>query len=136
MSLAIAEKKFVSILDKIGEDFVKGLDEIEKYLPAAATLASLIFPADVAAITGVVNTTQLIQSSVASVQQKLAAAGTGTATGTTLAADVLTIVTPVVTQLLTEAGVKNVNSTYIQKIVTAVVSILNVQQMPAVAVAA
>jgi len=130
MSIASVEKKFVSVLDKIGEDFVKGLNEVEKYLPAAATLASLIFPADAAAITGVVNTTQLIQSAVASVQQKLAAAGAATANGSELAADVLTIVAPTVTQLLTEAGVKNVNPTYIQKIVNAVVAILNVQQAP------
>ncbi len=133
MSLASAEKKFVSVLDKIGQDFVKGLDEVEKYLPLAAKLASLIFPADSAAIAGVVNSTQLIQSAVASVQQKMAAAGAGKATGTALATDVLTIVTPAVTQLLTEAGVKNVNSTYIQNIVNAVVAILNVQQAPAAA---
>jgi len=35
--------------------------------------------------------------------------------------------------LLTEGGVKNVNSTYIQNIVNAVVAILNVQQAPAAA---
>jgi hypothetical protein len=130
MSVARVEAKFVSVLDKIGQDFVKGLNEIEKYLPAAATLASLIFPADAAAITGVVNTTQLIQSAVASVRQKLAAAGAATASGSELAADVLSIVTPAATQLLIEAGVKNVNGTYIQKIVNAVVAILNVQQAP------
>jgi hypothetical protein len=133
MSIATVEKKFVSVLDKVGQDFVKGLDEVEKYLPAAATLASMIFPGDSAAIAGVVNTTQLIQSAVASVQQKLAAAGAKTASGTALATDVLTIVTPTVTQLLTEAGVKNVNSAYIQKIVNAVVAILDVQRAPAAA---
>jgi hypothetical protein len=133
MSIATIEKKFVSVLDKVGQDFVKGLDEVEKYLPAAGALAGMIFPADTAAISGVVNTTQLIQSAVASVQQKLAAAGVKTATGTALAADVLTIVTPTVTQLLTEAGVKNVNSAYIQKIVNAVVAILDVQRAPAAA---
>ena len=133
MSVASAEEKFVSVLDKIGQDFVKGLNEIEKYLPAAATLAALIFPAEAAAITGVVNTTQLIQSAVASVRQKLAAAGAATASGSQLAADVLSIVTPAATQLLAEAGVKNVDATYIQKIVNAVVAILNVQQAPATA---
>ncbi len=133
MSVAKVEEKFVSVLDRIGLDFVKGLSEVQRYLPAAATLASLIFPADAAAIAGVVNTTQLIQSAVASVRQKLAAAGVATAAGSELAADVLTIVTPTVTQLLTEAGVKNVNSTYIQNIVNAVVAILNVQQAPAAA---
>jgi hypothetical protein len=133
MSVASAEKKFVSVLDKIGQDFVKGLDEVEHYLPAAETLASLIFPAEAAGISGVVNTTQLIQSAVASVQQKFAAAGPGKAGASALASDVLTIVTPTVTQLLTEGGVKNVNSTYIQNIVNAVVAILNVQQAPAAA---
>jgi len=124
--------EFVTIMEKIGHDFKVGLAEVQKYLPVASALASLIFPAQTAAITGVVNATELIQNTVATVEQKMAAAGAATGTGTQKAADVLTIVTPTVTQLLTEAGVK-VNATYLQSIVNAVVAILNVQQVPATA---
>lgn len=122
--------EFVTIMERIGKDFKIGLAEVQKYLPAAAALASLIFPAQTATITGVVNATELIQNAVATVEQKMAAAGAVTGTGTQKAADVLTIVTPTVTQLLTEAGVK-VNATYLQSIVNAVVAILNVQTVPA-----
>ena len=118
--------KFISIMEQIGKDALKALSEVVKYLPAAASLAAEIFPAQTAVISGVVNSVDLIQNAVVTVEQKMAAGGAATGTGTQKAADVLTIVTPVVTQLLTAEGI-TVDSAYIQGLVNAVVAILNVR---------
>ena len=117
---------FVSIMEQIGKDALKALAEIVKYLPAAAGLAAEIFPAESAAITGVVNSVDLIQNAVVTVEQKMAAANVATGTGAQKLADVLTIVTPTVTQLLTAEGI-NADTAYIQNLVNAVVAILNVR---------
>jgi hypothetical protein len=113
-------------METIGRDALKLLSEIVKYLPAAAGLAAEIFPAQSAAIAGVVNSVDLIQNAVVTVEQKMAAAGAAKGTGTQKLADVLTIVTPTVTQLLTAEGIK-VDTVYLQNIVNAVVAILNVR---------
>jgi hypothetical protein len=119
--------RFVSIMEKIGQDCLKALSEIEKYLPAAAALAIEIFPQFAAPITGIVNSTDLIQKAIVTVETKMAAAGIANGTGAQKAADVLTIVTPTVTQLLTAEGLK-VDTAYIQGIVNAVVAVLNVRE--------
>ncbi len=119
--------KFVTVMEAVGRDALKALAEIVKYLPAAAGLAAEIFPAESAAITGVVNSVDLIQNAVVTVEQKMAAAKAATGTGTQKLSDVLTIVTPTVTQLLTAEGIK-VDTTYLQGLVNAVVAILNVRE--------
>ncbi len=58
--------KFVTVMEAVGRDALKALAEIVKYLPAAAGLAAEIFPAESAAITGVVNSVDLIPSSQSS----------------------------------------------------------------------
>ena len=126
MSLATLESKIASVMEKIGKDFAIGLAEVEKYLPEVATLASLIFPQDAAPIAATVNTVGLIQNAVAVIEQKYAATGAATGTGAQKLADVLTIVTPTVTQLLATEGL-NINQTQITGIVNAVVAILNAQ---------
>lgn len=121
--------KFLTIMEAIGRDAKIILTDVEKYLPAAAGLASLLFPAQTAAIAGVVNATDLIQKAVTSVEQKYAALGNATGSGTQKAAEVISIVGPTVTQLLTAEGLP-VNSAYVQNIINAVVAVLNVQLSP------
>jgi hypothetical protein len=118
--------KFVTIMEQIGKDALKVLTEVEKYLVPAAELAAEIFPQDQAVIAGVVNSVGLIQKAVAMAEQKMAAANMQTGTGLQKAADVISIVEPTVTQLLTAEGLK-VDTVYIQKLTDAVVGILNVR---------
>ena len=133
MTLASVEKKFLTVMEAIGKDGLLALTEIERFLPGAAALATLIFPADAAAIAGVVSSTDLIEKAVAAIEQKFAGAGAPTGTGAQKLADVLNLVTPTVTQLLTQEGL-HVDTAYMTNIVNAVVAILNVQlTMPATA---
>jgi uncharacterized protein YybS (DUF2232 family) len=118
--------KFLSIMEAIGKDALKGLSEVEKYLPSAAALAAIIFPGQTATISAVVTSTDLVQKAVVAVEQKMAAAGKTTGTGSQKLSDVLTIVTPTVTQLFAQAGL-TVDQTYLTKVVNAVVAVLNVQ---------
>jgi hypothetical protein len=120
--------KFVSVMEQIGKDALKVLTEVEKYLPKAAALAALIFPAEAAPLAAVVNATDLIQKAIVLAEQKMAAAGQEKATGLQKSSDVISTVEPTVIQLLTEAGVSNVDTAYIQKIVDAVVADLNVRE--------
>jgi hypothetical protein len=123
---------FVSLMDKIGHDIKVVWADVVKYLPAASAIASLIFPAQAAAIAGVVNSVDLIQQAVATVEQKFAAAGNPAGTGPEKLAQVLSIVTPTVTQLLAAEGL-NYNTTQITNIVNIVVGILNINPAPAAA---
>jgi hypothetical protein len=118
--------KFLTVMQAIGKDAKVVLMEVEKYLPSAATLAGLLFPAQSATVAGVVSSVGLIQQAVTVIEQKYAALGAATGTGAQKLAEALAIVTPTVTQLLSAEGVP-VNSDYIQKLTNAVVAILNVQ---------
>jgi hypothetical protein len=124
--------KFVSVMELIGNDVKIAWSEVVKYLPAAAKLAELIFPAQTAVIGSAINSVDLIQQAVVTVEQKFAAAGNATGTGAQKLAQVLSIVSPTVTQLLSEEKIP-VNSAYISDIVNAVVAILNVQSSAATA---
>lgn len=121
--------KFVSLMDQIGHDIKIAWEDVVKYLPAASALAALIFPAQAASIAGVVNSVDLIQQAVATVEQKFAAMGAATGTGAQKLAQVISIVSPTVTQLLTAEGL-NYNAAQITNIVNAVVAVLNVQEAP------
>lgn len=123
--------KFVSIMEKVGHDIKVAWEDVVKYLPAASALAAVIFPGS-ATVAGVVNSVGLIQQAVATVEQKFAAAGAPTGTGAQKLAQVLSIVTPSVTQLLAAEKI-NVDQTQITNIVNAVVAVLNVQTTPAAA---
>lgn len=124
--------KFISIMEKIGHDIHVAWDEVVKYLPAASSLATLLFPGATGTVAGVVNSVALIQQAVATVEQKFAAAGAATGTGAQKLAHVVALVGPTVTDLLAKEGV-NVNQTQINAIINAVVAVLNVQttQAPA-----
>jgi len=118
--------KFLTIMQAIGRDVKLVFTEVQKYLPEAATLAKLLFPAQTAAVTGVVNAVGLIQQAVAVIEQKYAALGAASGTGAQKLAEVVAVVSPTVTQLLAAEGLP-VDQKYIQNITNAVVAILNVQ---------
>jgi hypothetical protein len=122
--------KFISLMEKIGADIKLAWSDVVKYLPAAASLAGILFPAQVATISGVVNSVDLIQQAVATVEQKFAAMGAATGTGPQKLAQVISIVGPSVTELLTKEGL-TYNSTQINNIINAVVAVLNVNQVAA-----
>lgn len=115
-------------MTKVGEDIKIGWEDVVKYLPEASAIASLIFP-QAAAIPAVVNSIDLIQQAVATVEQKFKAAGAPTGTGTQKLAQVLAIVGPVVTQLLASEKI-TVDNTFLTNIINAVVAILNVSAAP------
>ncbi len=117
---------FISVMDKIGEDIKVVFEDVMKYLPGASELAALIFPKAASTIASVVNVAGIVQTTVALIEQKYSAAQINTTSGAAKLADVLQIVTPIVTQELASAGLPNDN-TYITNIVNAVVAILNVQ---------
>lgn len=118
--------RFVSIMEQIGIDCLKALSFVEKYLPEVAVLVETLFPGQTAVADGIVNSVSLIQKAVVTIEQKMAAGGAAAGTGTQKLADVVSIVSPTVTQLLTAEGLK-VDTAYIQKLTNAVVDILNVQ---------
>jgi hypothetical protein len=126
---------FTGVLEAIGKGFEKGLQWAVEYAVPVEKLAGLLFPAIAPATTVVADATSLVQTAVLLVEQKYAAAGVQNGTGTQKLAEVTLLTGPVVTQLLTQAGIP-VSASYIQSLVSAVVGILNVQAMPATATVA
>jgi hypothetical protein len=126
---------FTGVLEAIGKGFEKGLQWAVEYAVPVEKLAGLLFPAIAPATTVVADATSLVQTAVLLVEQKYAAAGVQNGTGTQKLAEVALLTGPVVTQLLTQAGIP-VSAAYIQGLVSAVVAILNVQTMPATALVA
>jgi hypothetical protein len=122
-------KKFISILDFVGQEAEKGLVFAVKYAVPVASLVSLIFPAVAPEATGAVTALNLIQNAVLEVKAKSAALPTNL-TPAQMLADELQLVEPAVIQLLATEKI-TVNSAQVQNIVQAVVAILNTQ--PAVA---
>ena len=120
--------KLLTVMEAIGRDALKALTWVEQYLPKVEELAGLIFPAQVALLTPVINTTNLILKAVTLAEQKMAAGSAQTGTGIQKSADVLSTIEPTVIQLLSQAGLSNVDRTYIQKIIDAVVADLNVRE--------
>src|SRR5437868_4866441 len=54
------QMSFKSIMVRIGEDIKKSFEEVIKYLPAASSLATLIFPGQAGAIAAAVTSIDLI----------------------------------------------------------------------------
>jgi hypothetical protein len=123
---------FIGVLTAIGKGFEKGLQWAATYAVPVEKLVGMLFPAAAPLTTGIADATSLIQTAVLLVEQKYAAAGMQSGTGTQKLAEVTLLAGPAVTQLLTLAGVP-VSSSYVQSLVSAVVAILNVQAMPATA---
>jgi hypothetical protein len=120
---------FTSVLVAIGKDFEKGLKWAFTYAIPVEKLVATLFPAAAPIATGLADATTLLQSAVLMVEQKYAAANMQSGTGAQKLAEVLQLTEPIVTRLLTEAGIA-ASTAYIQSLVSAVVAILNVQTMP------
>jgi hypothetical protein len=124
---------FTTIFSWIAKEEKVIYADIIKYAPPVAKIAELLFPGEATAIaagtSAVLDATTLIQNAVLMVEQKYAASGVATGTGVQKSAEVLTLTSAAVTSLLTSAGVTAPTTAYIQSLVTAVVSILNVQQI-------
>lgn len=123
---------FTSVLEAIGKGFAKGLQWAITYAIPVEKLVATLFPAAAPVATGLADATALIQKAVLLVEQKYAAAGVQSGTGAQKLAEVIALASPVVTQLLSQAGIP-ASTAYIQNLVNAVVAILNVQAMPAAA---
>lgn len=123
---------FVSVLEAVGKDFVKGLKWALTYAVPVERLVGLIFPTSAPVVAEAIDATTLIQSAVVLVEQKYAAAGVQSGTGEQKLAEVLLLVGQAVTSLLAKAGI-TATSDYVANLVSAVVAILNVQGMPAAA---
>jgi len=120
---------FIGVLEAVGKGFEKGLKWALTYAVPVEKLVALLFPAALPAVTAAVDATTLIQNAVLLVEQKFAASGTQSGTGAQKLAEVVLLTQGAVTSLLEKAGV-TVSASYLENLVTAVVSILNVQQMP------
>jgi hypothetical protein len=123
---------FTGVLEEIGKGFEKGLKWAVAYAIPVEKLVALLFPAAAPVATGVADATALVQTAVLMVEQKYAAAGVQNGTGAQKLAEVMLLAAPVVSQLLTQAGIA-ASTSYIQSLVSAVVAVLNVQPMPATA---
>jgi hypothetical protein len=118
---------FISVLEDVGKGFMKGLNWAVSYAIPVEKLVALLFPQVQPVAAGVVSATTLIQTAVLQVEQKYAASGVQSGTGTQKLAEVLLLAGDAVTSLLAESGIQ-ADSNYISSLVSAVVSILNVQQ--------
>jgi len=120
--------KLVSVMEAIGKDAQKGLVYVVKYLPQAAALAEILFPAEAPAIAAgemtAVNVTALIQSAVAEVEAKAKLIPTGM-TGLQKSADVLQIVTQTVIAELATLKI-TAGTAYVQSLVNVICAILNI----------
>ena len=126
---------FVSVLETIGKGFAKGLQWAVEYAVPVEKLVGLLFPAAAPVANEVADATSLIQTAVLLVEQKYAASGAQSGTGAQKLAEVMLLTEQSVTALLAKAGITT-DSTYIAKVVSAVVAILNVQGASATATAA
>ena len=117
---------FVSVLEAVGKGFEKGLTWAVTYAVPVEKLVGLLFPSAAPVMNEVVDATSLIQTAVLLVEQKYAASGVQSGTGAQKLNEVMLLTESAVTGLLAKAGVQ-VDSSYLQSVVSAVVAILNVQ---------
>jgi hypothetical protein len=120
---------FIGVLEAVGKGFEKGLKWALTYAVPVEKLVGLLFPAALPAMTAAVDATTLIQNAVLLVEQKYAASGVQSGTGAQKLAEVMLLTQGAVNSLLAQAGV-TASSSYLESLVSAVVSVLNVQQMP------
>jgi hypothetical protein len=121
---------FLGVLEAVGKDFAKGLKFALTYAVPVEKLAALLFPASAPVMSAAEDATTLIQNSVLAVEQKFAAAGVQSGTGSEKLSEVLTLSQGAVSTLLTQAGIK-AEPDYVTCLVNAVVAILNAQPAPA-----
>lgn len=123
---------FVGVLDAVGKGFQKGLKWALEYAVPVEKLVGLLFPSVGPAVNAAVDATTLIQNAVLLVEQKYAASGAQSGSGAQKLEEVLLLTEKVVPGLLQQAGLAS-DAGFVANLVSAVVSILNVQGMPAAA---
>jgi hypothetical protein len=115
--------KFVSFLEAVGRDFMKGLAAATPYAPTAELAVGIMAPE----LGPVFNTTV---SAVVLAEQKYAALGKQSGTGPQKLADVLQIAGPVIAQGLAVAG-KAADTAAVTGYVNSVVNVLQAMPAPA-----
>ncbi len=120
---------FVGFLEAAGKAFEKGLKWAVQFAVPVERLVGLLFPAAAPATAVLLDATELIQTAVLLVEQKYTAAGRQSGTGPQKLAEVLVLTETAVLSLLKQAGV-TADTGFIERIVAAVVAILNVQLAP------
>ena len=121
---------FVGVLTAVGKDFAKGLKWAVTYAVPVEKLVALLFPAAAPVAGTLADATTLIQNAVLLVEQQYAASGVQSGTGTQKLAEVMLLAGEAVGELLTKAGIA-ATADYIEKLVSAVVAILNAQPIGA-----
>lgn len=123
---------FTTIFSWIAKEEKVLYADILKYVPPVAKLAEMLFPSEATAIaagtSAALDVTTLIQNAVLMVEQKYAASGVESGTGTAKSAEVIALAGSAVTSLLKNLGI-TATADYIQSLIDAVVGILNVQQV-------
>ncbi len=119
---------FMGVLQSVGKDFSKGLKWAVTYAVPVEKLVALLFPASGPMAATLADATTLMQNAVLMVEQKYAASGVQSGTGTQKLAEVMLLAGDAVTELLAKAGI-TATADYIAKLVSAVVAILNAQPM-------
>jgi hypothetical protein len=121
---------FTAVLQAVGQGFTKGLKWAVEYAVPVEKLAALLFPTAAPELVAVADATTLIQNAVMLVEQKYAASCQQSGTGAQKLAEVILLAGPAVTSLLAQAGITP-SAPYLQNLVSAVVAILNVQNISA-----
>ena len=120
---------FTGVFETIGKDFEKGLQWAVTYAVPVEKLTATLFPSTAPVADGLADATTLLQNAVLLVEQKYVASGAAKGTGAQKLAEVVQLAGSAVISLLSTAGIK-ADSAYIEKLISAVVGILNVQSMP------
>ena len=120
---------FVGVLEAVGKDFAKGLKWAVTYAVPIEKLTALLFPGAAPVLAEVADATTLIQNAVLLVEQKYAASGVQSGTGAEKLAEVMMLAGEAVTELLSKTGIA-ATAAYVERLVNAVVAILNVQPAP------
>ena len=120
---------FLSVLEQVGKDFEKGLKWAVEYAVPVEKLVALLFPQAAPAVIAIADATSLIQGAVLLVEQKYAASGAQSGSGSQKLAEVMTLAGSAVISLLQQADI-SANASYVESLISAVVGVLNVQTMP------
>lgn len=121
------ESKIVNVIDWIGVHAEDALKDVQPFLVPAETLVSILFPTLAPAAATAVSALNLIQSTIALVEQKYAALNLSASTPASVKlADTLSLVTPAVQSLLSQAGL-TYSTTQVSSVVAAVNAILQAQ---------
>ena len=117
---------FTSVMETIGKGFAKGLKWAVEFAVPVEKLVGILYPAAAPVANELADATSLIQTAVFLVEQKYTASGVQNGTGAQKLSEVMLLTEQSVSALLAKAGVQ-ADSSYIERVVSAVVAILNAQ---------